>query len=58
MKIIINIKTGNAAFEENVGELQSILIDAVEDIAQSGRKERFLYDSYGNKVGNFKVTGK
>ena len=58
MKIVIDIKTGNAAFADNPEELQNILIDAVTDIAQSGRKERSLYDSNGNNVGKFKVTGK
>jgi len=58
MKITINITTDNAAFQDNTNELQEILIDAVEDIAQSGRRERNLYDSNGNKVGSFKVTGK
>jgi len=58
MKIVINIKTDNSAFQENADELQDILVDAVEHIAQSNIRERFLYDSNGNKVGNFKVIGK
>ena len=56
MKITINIKTDNAAFQDNPEELQNILTKAVEDIAQSGRKERMLYDSNGNKVGNYKIA--
>ncbi len=58
MKITIDIKTDNAAFEDNPYALQAILVDAVEDIAQSGRRERYLYDSNGNKVGKFVVTGR
>jgi hypothetical protein len=58
MKIVITIKTDNAAFQDNPQELQEILVDAVEAISQSGRRDRLLFDSYGNKIGNFKVTGK
>jgi hypothetical protein len=58
MKIVINIKTDSSAFKESVYELQDILVDVAEHIAQSNEKERVLYDSNGNEVGKFKVTGK
>ena len=58
MKIVIDIKTDNAAFEENPDELQSILIEAAENIAQSDSRECNLYDSNGNRVGVYKITGK
>jgi hypothetical protein len=56
MKIIININTENAAFEDNPCELENILAGAI--LKMKTEKEGNLRDSNGNKVGNFKVTGK
>ena len=59
MKITIDIKTDNAAFEE-YGEVKRILTDMVnslDDIVRAGDGGN-LRDSNGNKVGKFKVTGK
>jgi len=58
MKIVINIKTDNAAFQENHMELEEILHQAACNIAQDGARNRNLYDSNGNNVGAYKVTGK
>ena len=58
MKIVIDIKTDNAAFKDDPEELQSILIEAVENIAQTDTKECNLYDNNGNRVGAYKVTGR
>jgi hypothetical protein len=64
MKIVIDIKTDNAAFQDNDRELNQILTYAVEMICNyTGsflRKDREgnLRDSNGNTVGKFKVTGK
>jgi hypothetical protein len=57
MKIVININTGNAAFEDNPHEAREI-IGQVQDHMGIGPTEGPLFDSNGNKVGNFKVTGK
>jgi len=57
MKITIDIKTDNAAFEENDIELDKILHGAVAKIG-SGHRDGNLRDSNGNAVGKFKVTGK
>lgn len=57
MKITIDIKTDNAAFEENETELYDIL-GRVAMAVQDGERERNLMDSNGNVVGKFKVTGK
>lgn len=58
MKITININTGNAAFEDNPSEIEDILKSAITGFVQYGERERSLRDNNGNKVGNFKVTGK
>ena len=57
MKITINIKTNNAAFEDNPGEVQDIIEHVAVSIS-SGMAEGPLWDSNGNRVGNYKVTGK
>jgi hypothetical protein len=58
MKVVINIKTDNAAFEDDPeAEVKRILIQAVMDTA-TGNREGNLRDSNGNKVGTFIVTGK
>lgn len=58
MKVVINIKTDNAAFENDPeGEVKRILIQAVRDTV-TGNRDGNLRDSNGNKVGTFIVTGK
>ncbi len=59
MKITIDIKTDNAAFEE-YGEVKRILrdmVDRMDDIVRPGDGGN-LRDINGNTVGKFKVTGK
>lgn len=57
MKIVINIKTDNAAFEYDEGKQFRILRNTVLRIV-NGEREGNLKDTNGNNVGNFKVTGK
>jgi hypothetical protein len=57
MKITIDIKTDNAAFEENDCELLDILELTAKRIS-SGMTEGNLRDSNGSTVGKFRVTGK
>jgi len=59
MKITININTGNAAFEDNENELYDILVNQVAaKLWGTDQTTGNLMDSNGNKVGDFKVTGK
>jgi hypothetical protein len=57
MKIVIDIKTDNAAFEDNPNEVRDIL-GQVQDHIRIGPTEGILFDSNGNTIGKFKVTGK
>jgi hypothetical protein len=58
MKITIEIRTGNAAFEDE-SEIYNILVDQVAaKIGQDYERDGNLRDSNGNAVGKFKVTGK
>jgi hypothetical protein len=57
MKITINIKTDNAAFEDSE-EMTRILTKIVSRICTFGEMDGKLRDSNGNTVGNFKVTGR
>lgn len=57
MKIIIDIKTDNAAFEDNPDELRAILIGVSAKVAVGNRGDN-LRDTNGNTVGKFTVTGK
>jgi hypothetical protein len=57
MKIVINIKTDNAAFQDNPYEVNNILEKVIRKLDQ-GEREANLHDTNGNMVGNFKVTGK
>ena len=58
MKITIDIKTDNAAFEDE-SEIYNILVDQVAaKIGQDYKRDGNLRDSNGNTVGKFKVTGK
>lgn len=56
MKITIDIKTDNAAFEDDQ-ELFDILNTVVNGVT-TGKKTGNLRDSNGNTVGKFTVTGK
>lgn len=58
MKITIDIKTDNAAFEENDSEIYAILRKVCSEVGTHGNREGNLRDSNGNTVGKFKVTGK
>jgi hypothetical protein len=57
MKITIDIKTDNAAFEDNPDELANIIHGVGVKIV-IGLRCGSLTDSNGNTVGKFKVTGK
>lgn len=57
MKIVIDIKTDNAAFEENQHEVHDILIN-VRNKIDCGDRTGICMDHNGNTVGKFKVTGK
>lgn len=54
MRIIIDIETDNAAFEENEEELEYLLLSVVSKI-NAGYKSGSLRDTNGNRVGDFKV---
>jgi hypothetical protein len=58
MKIVININTDNAAFEDDPDQLFDLLNTVVNKITGYGEKDGKLRDGNGNNVGNFKVTGK
>ena len=57
MKIVINIKTGNSAFEDSNTELFDIMGE-ISMAVSDGEREGNIWDSNGNTVGNYKVTGK
>lgn len=58
MRIVIALKTDNVAFAEGDGwEVNRILTNAVGRI-DGGERDGSLRDSNGNRVGDFKVTGK
>ena len=57
MKIVINIKTGNSAFEDSDTELFDIMGE-ISMAVSDGEREGNIWDSNGNTVGNYKVTGK
>ena len=57
MRITIDIKTDNAAFQDNDTELYDIM-GRVSMAVSDGEREGRLMDSNGNTVGKFKVTGK
>jgi hypothetical protein len=58
MKITIDIKTDNAAFEDE-SEIYNILVDQLAaKIGQNYERTGSLRDTNGNTVGKFKVTGK
>lgn len=63
MKIVIDIKTENAAFQDEPAELHNILATLAKKIGFRDERDKTdkygnLYDSNGNTVGKFKVTGK
>ena len=57
MKIVINIKTGNSAFEDSNTELYDIM-GRISMAVSDGERGGNIRDSNGNTVGNYKVTGK
>lgn len=57
MKITINIKTDNAAFEDGL-ELYRVLLRACHNIGMCGLHGDVLHDSNGNIVGKYNVTGR
>lgn len=59
MTITIKIKTDNAAFE-GVGRYLELsrLMEKAKDTVCADERERYLFDSSGNKVGSVTVTGK
>jgi hypothetical protein len=57
MKITIDIKTDNAAFDDDDMQIFNIISD-VQAAVVIGKREGNLRDSNGNAVGKFKVTGK
>jgi hypothetical protein len=59
MKITIDIKTDNAAFQDDFnGELTEIINGFKFRFLESGYNSGILFDSNGNTAGKFKVTGK
>jgi hypothetical protein len=57
MKITIDFKTDNAAFQDNDQEWINVIEKAVH-LLKFGERNGNLRDSNGNQVGFFKVTGK
>lgn len=55
MKITVEIKTDNAAFEDNYDLQMRDIIDQFSFLLISGRKIGYLHDFNGNKVGTFEV---
>jgi hypothetical protein len=57
MKIIINIKTDNAAFSDNPTEILDCLKKIADAIGSNGSTGGSIHDSNGNKVGTYTVEG-
>ncbi len=57
MTITIKIDTGNAAFEADPGECSALITNTARRIT-NGERSGGIMDSNGNRVGQFKVTGK
>ena len=57
MRIVIKIDTGNAAFQENEDEVLTIMRRVAQRVSDQDR-DGILRDTNGNRVGEFKVTGK
>jgi len=58
MKIIVEIKTDNAAFEDRYEHQMEEILNKMTFMVVSGRKIGYLYDLNGNKVGGFEVEDK
>lgn len=58
MKIMISVATDNAAFTDDPNELQNILTETVQRICEYGDRDGVIRDTNGNRVGDFRVTGK
>ena len=56
MKIIIDLKTDNSAFENFDHQLGKILDKVKISIIENHLSERNLFDFNGNKIGNFKIN--
>tara|TARA_R100000808_G_C2095853_1_gene114590 strand:- start:659 stop:844 length:186 start_codon:yes stop_codon:yes gene_type:complete len=56
MKIIIDLRTDNAAFENFDYQLGKILDKVKISIIENHLSERNLFDFNGNKIGNFKIN--
>lgn len=54
MKITIEINTDNAAFEDNLGEVQHIIREIAKKIEQ-GRECGKCMDLNGNSVGEWEI---
>lgn len=56
MRVTITIDTSNAAFDNNqTTEIQRILCDIANKIADFGIREKVLRDINGNIVGELKI---
>lgn len=57
MKIVIDIKTDNSAFEDDPFTLEKCLETTITKIG-TGWRDGCIADPNGNLIGKFKVTGK
>ena len=56
--IKVKIDTVNQAFIDDFrGEIVQCL-NNVKQMVQAGQEEGWIYDTYGNRVGTFKITEK
>ena len=59
MKIIINIKTDNEAFQDGFRDYEvKRILETIPKRIENGEKDGLLRDINGNNIGKFKVTGK
>lgn len=56
MKLSINFKTDNAAFEDRETEVKRILEKVVSDITTKDYEFNHIIDINGNNIGNWKLT--
>lgn len=52
----LDIELGNAAFEDDAGELSRILKELAEKLEDGSTEDGFVRDLNGNKVGTYKFT--
>lgn len=58
-RVVMQIETGNAAFEDNPQELQGVIRQAARKVSDSRKIERIdskLRDTNGNTIGFIKAT--